>query len=133
MRARPFAAKVKVMAATAATLSKQPKQTTRNTVKKFINKMSKFIWSNFSFRRCELCDKPKRCFCFSLSVFSLHLLSSSSSIHYVRTILISMLSIAAVIGTVCACCLESNCVQTVNIARPSYVVERPIGFCRFPF
>lgn len=40
--------------------------------------MSKFIWSNFSFRRCELCDKPKRCFCFKLCVFSF-----SSSISFI--------------------------------------------------
>lgn len=41
------------------------------TVKNFINKMSKFIWSNFSFRRCELCDKPKRCLFQAMCVLSL--------------------------------------------------------------
>lgn len=47
-----------------------------DTVKKFINKMSKFIWSNFSFRRCELCDKTETvCFCFKLCVFSVLSLS----------------------------------------------------------
>lgn len=81
--------------ATVRTMQRQSSSSGRSqlnvshSVKKFINKMSKFIWSSFSFRRCELCDKTETvCFCFRLCVFSVLSVSLSLSLSAARAFII---------------------------------------------